>query len=230
MTTSDHAPRTSSPASEPSKSWRSRLRRSSTVTPLGRSTGADTDLVTTSALDTLVERALNQQPGAAGALISVAQPLAAALMKRRLSPLECERHGEDVQQDVCAVLLDELRRGAVPQHGFLEHLAVLVELACSTLDLAAHDDIALDGMSEGDLVDAGPEDRLMRRAEGEWAGELLAALPGSMRDILILRVAFGLTAEQTAQVLGTTAGAVRVAQHRALQRLRGAAVDGEGRP
>ena len=40
------------------------------------------------------------------------------------------------------------------------------------------------------------------------------------REILILRVVVGLSAEETAEAVGSTAGAVRVAQHRALSRLK----------
>jgi RNA polymerase sigma-70 factor (ECF subfamily) len=50
--------------------------------------------------------------------------------------------------------------------------------------------------------------------------ELLATLPEPQGEILRLRIAAGLSAEETAQVLGMSAGAVRVAQHRALARLR----------
>jgi hypothetical protein len=49
---------------------------------------------------------------------------------------------------------------------------------------------------------------------------LLRILPVRQRDILTLRIVVGLSAVDTAHALGTTAGAVRVAQHRALQRLR----------
>jgi RNA polymerase sigma-70 factor (ECF subfamily) len=45
-------------------------------------------------------------------------------------------------------------------------------------------------------------------------------LPGQQREILLLRVGVGLSAEETADALGMTAGAVRVAQHRALAKLR----------
>jgi RNA polymerase sigma-70 factor (ECF subfamily) len=40
---------------------------------------------------------------------------------------------------------------------------------------------------------------------------------------MVLRVAVGLSAEETGRALGMSAGAVRVAQHRALQKLRAAA-------
>ena len=49
---------------------------------------------------------------------------------------------------------------------------------------------------------------------------LLQVLPEKQREILILRVVVGLSAEETAEAVGSTAGAVRVAQHRALAKLR----------
>lgn len=50
--------------------------------------------------------------------------------------------------------------------------------------------------------------------------ELLACLPEPQGEILRLRIAGGLSAAQTAAVLDMSPGAVRVAQHRALTRLR----------
>ncbi|RDI44733.1 RNA polymerase sigma-70 factor (ECF subfamily) [Nocardia mexicana] len=47
----------------------------------------------------------------------------------------------------------------------------------------------------------------------------LAALPPVQREILILRVAVGLSAAQTAVATGTTVNAIRFAQHRALANL-----------
>jgi RNA polymerase sigma-70 factor (ECF subfamily) len=55
------------------------------------------------------------------------------------------------------------------------------------------------------------------------ARELLASLPPSQRRLVALRVLAGWSAEQTADALGMTAGAVRVAQHRAMGRLRSVA-------
>jgi RNA polymerase sigma-70 factor (ECF subfamily) len=49
---------------------------------------------------------------------------------------------------------------------------------------------------------------------------LLRVLPAQQRETLVLRVVVGLTAEQTAAAVGSTPGAVRVTQHRALATLR----------
>ena len=55
----------------------------------------------------------------------------------------------------------------------------------------------------------------------ERLGHLLHKLTPRQREVLVLRIAVGLSAEETAQVVGSTPGAVRVTQHRALNRLRG---------
>jgi RNA polymerase sigma-70 factor (ECF subfamily) len=66
----------------------------------------------------------------------------------------------------------------------------------------------------------GPEDEVLRDSEAKRARDLLDRLPAHQRELLILRVAVGLSAEETGSALGMTPGAVRVAQHRALSRLR----------
>jgi RNA polymerase sigma-70 factor (ECF subfamily) len=66
----------------------------------------------------------------------------------------------------------------------------------------------------------GPEALALRAADADAARQLLATLPPQQQEILHLRVAAGLSAEETGAALGMTAGAVRVAQHRALSRLR----------
>jgi len=65
-----------------------------------------------------------------------------------------------------------------------------------------------------------PERAAVRLDTARQVAALLATLPEPQAEILRLRVAAGLSAEETAAVLGMTPGAVRVAQHRALVRLR----------
>lgn len=51
-------------------------------------------------------------------------------------------------------------------------------------------------------------------------GELLEILPEKQREILVLRLVVGMSAEETAEAVGSSPGAVRVAQHRALAKLK----------
>jgi RNA polymerase sigma-70 factor (ECF subfamily) len=61
-----------------------------------------------------------------------------------------------------------------------------------------------------------PED--VRVADAAIA-QLLSGLPSSHAEILLLRVVGGLSAEETGALVGKSAGAVRVIQHRALRKL-----------
>jgi RNA polymerase sigma-70 factor (ECF subfamily) len=61
-----------------------------------------------------------------------------------------------------------------------------------------------------------PED--VRVADAAIA-QLLAGLPPSHAEILLLRVVGGLSAEEAGALVGKTPGAVRVIQHRALRKL-----------
>ncbi|MFI5585494.1 sigma-70 family RNA polymerase sigma factor [Amycolatopsis sp. NPDC051758] len=64
-------------------------------------------------------------------------------------------------------------------------------------------------------------DEVQRSAALDWSAGLLDTLPPRQREILVLRIILGLSAEETAAAVGlASAGAVRVAQHRALTTLR----------
>jgi RNA polymerase sigma-70 factor (ECF subfamily) len=66
----------------------------------------------------------------------------------------------------------------------------------------------------------GPEETVLRSVDARLARALRAILPAAQRRLLLLRVVGGLSAEDTGYVLDMSPGAVRVAQHRALLRLR----------
>lgn len=66
----------------------------------------------------------------------------------------------------------------------------------------------------------GPEQQLMNGELNSRMARVLDVLPDKQRDILVLRVIEGYSAEETAEMVNSTPGAVRVAQHRALARLR----------
>lgn len=67
---------------------------------------------------------------------------------------------------------------------------------------------------------ASAETAVVERDEASRAWALLGTLSDRHRTILVLRVAVGLSAAETADALGMTPGGVRVAQHRALGQLR----------
>ncbi|PZS08996.1 MAG: RNA polymerase subunit sigma [Acidimicrobiales bacterium] len=69
-------------------------------------------------------------------------------------------------------------------------------------------------------ADSGPEARVLESAEVQRIRKLMAALPETHREVVVLRTLVGLSAEETGQALGMKAGAVRVTQHRAMNKLR----------
>jgi RNA polymerase sigma-70 factor, ECF subfamily len=70
------------------------------------------------------------------------------------------------------------------------------------------------------ILHDGPEQRLLAGELAERLGDMLHRLTPRQREVLILRIVAGLSAEEVAHIVGSTPGAVRVTQHRALNRLR----------
>lgn len=66
----------------------------------------------------------------------------------------------------------------------------------------------------------GPEQRALTVESHRRVRQLLGTLSPEQREILILRVIEGMSAAEAAALVGSTAGAVRVAQHRALAKLK----------
>lgn len=65
-----------------------------------------------------------------------------------------------------------------------------------------------------------PENQALAAELAKRVKTLLDLLPPLQREVVVLRVVVGLSAEETADALGMSPGSVRVHQHRALQRLR----------
>lgn len=77
-----------------------------------------------------------------------------------------------------------------------------------------------DELPEGVSFSDSPEQHAVHADGNRRMTALLATLPEKQREILVLRLVVGLSAEETADAVGSTPGAVRVAQHRALAKLR----------
>jgi RNA polymerase sigma-70 factor (ECF subfamily) len=79
---------------------------------------------------------------------------------------------------------------------------------------------ATDTLPERASRGPGPEQLALDSEAAARMDRLLATLPEKQREIVLLRVVVGLSAEETAEAVGSTPGAVRVAQHRALTKLK----------
>jgi RNA polymerase sigma-70 factor (ECF subfamily) len=78
----------------------------------------------------------------------------------------------------------------------------------------------LDEVTDRATVERGPEEEILARDQAAAVRAVLQRLAPEERELLELRVQTGLSAEEVGARLGKRAGAVRMAQTRALQRLR----------
>ncbi len=128
---------------------------------------------------------------------------------------------DDVTQDICLAILAALPRyrdTGRPFEAFVHGVASR-KVADAQRAMARHPILTAD-FADGPDEDPSPEDHVVRSSELESAMRLLEQLPPQLREVMLLRVAAGLTAEETGAALGMRPGAVRVAQHRALSKMR----------
>jgi RNA polymerase sigma-70 factor, ECF subfamily len=128
---------------------------------------------------------------------------------------------DDVAQEVCLALLSALptyRDLGRPFRAFV--FAIAAHKVADAARGAARSPLPVPVLP--DLPDRclGPEETVVAGVDARQARVLLASLPAGQRRLLLLRVVAGLSAEDTGYVLDMSPGAVRVAQHRALLRLR----------
>ena len=136
---------------------------------------------------------------------------------------------DDVAQDICLAVLRALpkfRATGRPFEAFVHGIASH-KVADAQRAVARHP-IPAESLPEEVDIDPTPEDPALHRSDLESAALLLDRLPDNLREVMLLRVAAGLSAEETGAALGMTPGAVRVAQHRALTRMRRQAASLDG--
>ncbi|MGI5127289.1 RNA polymerase sigma factor ShbA [Pseudonocardia sp. CA-107938] len=142
--------------------------------------------------------------------------------RARVGPAVRLQTGEDVAQDVLMAVVEALPRyrpSEVPAMAFIYGIArnkVADSLRASGRDKSDPTDDVPDRVSNA----LEPETGALRSAEARQLRVLLDMLPSSHREVLVLRVAMQFSAEETARAVGSTPGAVRVTQHRALSKLR----------
>ncbi|MCK7637588.1 sigma-70 family RNA polymerase sigma factor [Corynebacterium pygosceleis] len=129
---------------------------------------------------------------------------------------------EDVAQEICLAVANSVSnyvdRGR-PFMAFVYGIAsnkVADAHRSLSRDLSNPTDDVPDYVRDGDT----PEDYALVSDGSNRVRSLLDSLSDKAREIITLRVFVGLSAEETARIVGSTPGAVRVAQHRALAALR----------
>ncbi len=178
---------------------------------------------TTDVPDELVASAMVGDPGAVGRVIALIRPLVVRYCRARLGRLDRSSvSADDVAQEVCLAVLTALpgyRIQGRPFLAFVYGIASHKVIDAHRASTRNRSDPVADVPDSAESED-GPEQRALRVELSGEMKRLLDTLPDKQREILVLRVVVGLSAEETAEAVGSTAGAVRVAQHRALARLR----------
>jgi RNA polymerase sigma-70 factor (ECF subfamily) len=155
-------------------------------------------------------------------LIAQLRPMVVRYCRGRLGRVSGQYHiADDVAQEVCIAVLSALPRYRDMGRPFASFVfGIASHKAADALRSSVRSAVPIQDLPDGPDEGPGPEETVVRYIEAEHARLLLSRLPDNQRELLMLRVVSGLSAEETGNVLGMSPGAVRVAQHRALARLR----------
>ena len=174
-------------------------------------------------LDAVVAEAVAGNRDALREVLDTIRPIVVRYCRARVGTTE--RSGlsaDDVAQEVCLAAITALPRYKDQGRPFLAFVYGIAAHKVADAHRAAGRNRAepMDVVPERFSGDAGPEQMALDSESSARMAKLLQVLPEKQREILILRIVVGMSAEETAEAVGSTAGAVRVAQHRALSRLK----------
>ncbi|EHR49999.1 RNA polymerase sigma factor, sigma-70 family [Saccharomonospora marina XMU15] len=174
-------------------------------------------------IDRVVSEAARGDSKAIRQLIALITPIITRYCRARLGLRDLAYvSADDVAQETCFAVLRALPNYQDRGGSFL----FLVHAIASNKVSDAYRLVSRDRseptaeVPEPTTKDNEPERRALNADLGHRLNQLLARLPSTQREILILRVVVGLSATETAQALGLSPANVRTSQHRALARLR----------
>lgn len=166
------------------------------------------------ALRVLVSRATAADPDAWEAIYRRSHPRLFSYARRRLPS---DTAADDAVSETMLRALDKINSFTWRGAGFDAWLYGILR----NVVLESHRQAGRTTASHAPEVSVpGPLDALVRRDELAEVRAAFDQLPADDQELLELRVVAGLSAEQVGSVLGRKAGAVRMAQSRALGRLR----------
>ncbi|MBJ8347425.1 sigma-70 family RNA polymerase sigma factor [Antrihabitans sp. YC2-6] len=174
-------------------------------------------------LDSAVAAAAQGDRSALAQVLQIVRPLVVRYCRARVGSAERgQLSADDVAQEVCLAVMTALPRYQDQGRPFMAFVYGIASHKVADAHRNASRNKA-DPMAEvPDVIstDEGPEQQALDSEASRQMETLLATLPEKHREILILRLVVGLSAEETAAAVGSTAGAVRVAQHRAIAKLK----------
>jgi RNA polymerase sigma-70 factor (ECF subfamily) len=178
--------------------------------------------VTRGNLDAVARAASAGDAVATHELLTYLRPIMVRYCRGRLGRVRPVSSPDDVAQEVCLAVYRALPTYRHLGRPFLSFVFGVAAHKVADVHRAAARDRSLPTAETPDMpdVEENPEQIALRRELVERTGGLLRTLLPRQREILIMRVVMGMSAQETAEAVGTTPDAVRVAQHRALNRLR----------
>ena len=178
---------------------------------------------TSDELDTAVAAAAQGDRTALALVLENIRPMVVRYCRGRVGAAERGHlSADDVAQEVCLAVVTALPRyqdQGRPSMAFVYGIAAH-KVADAHRSSARNKSEPVSEVPDVIALDDGPEQRALDSESSRQMHELLGTLPEKHREILILRLVVGMSAEETAVAVGSTAGAVRVAQHRAIAKLK----------
>ena len=172
-------------------------------------------------LASLVPLAQNGDQRALKEIIKVVHPTVLRYARARISGGRAPT-AEDVAQEIClavATSVHKYKDTGKPFMAFVYGIA-FNKVTDAHRALSRDKSSPTDDVPDQEFLGSTPEDAAMVEVGSNRVRELLDLLSEKAREIVVLRIFVGLSAEETAEITGSTAGAVRVAQHRALATMR----------
>ncbi|MER7281760.1 RNA polymerase sigma factor ShbA [Dactylosporangium sp. NPDC000244] len=178
----------------------------------------------------LVGRAVRSEPEATAELLVQLRPGVVRYCRAKLGRVGgAYTTADDVAQEVCIALLRALPRYRDQGRPFTAFVyAIAAHKVADAQRAAVRDPGPIPTFPDSPDGAPGPEQQALSTDLARRLSALLARLPEAQREIVVLRVAAGLSAEEVGVIVGMSAAAVRVNQSRALAKLRTMAGDSLG--
>lgn len=179
--------------------------------------------ITGEELDQAVVAAASGDRSALADVLESIRPLVVRYCRARVGATERNLlSAEDVAQEVCIAVMSAIPRYRDEGRPFMAFVYGIAahKVADAHRGAARVKADPVEEIPEEVSVENGPEQLALDADAHRRMTELMSVLPEMQREVLTLRLIVGLSATETADALETTAGAVRVAQHRALARLK----------
>jgi RNA polymerase sigma-70 factor, ECF subfamily len=209
---------------EPAEPVRAARSRPAGETDVGAGEGSAQEEMTEPALlDCLVAEAVAGEPRAKDRLLTAIHPLVLRYCRGRLGRQETViGSADDIAQEVCLAVVNALPGYTIRGLSFRAFVYGIAahKVTDAFRAIGRNRSEPMAELPDTAVTHDGPEQRLLAGELAERLGGMLHRLTPRQREVLILRIVAGLSAEEVAHIVGSTPGAVRVTQRRALDRIR----------